>query len=376
MQYFTSGESHGEKLVIIIDALPSGISFTEKDINFELKRRSAGPGRSSRQDSEFNTAKIVSGVDEGRTTGNPVCVEIMNNFESTVSDDLIPRPGHADLNGVIKHNFDSCKNVSERASARETAARIVAGVLAKNLLIEFGVEVYGYVSSIGSAVYDYDLTNSEDKFPSQSEIAMSDLMCPDEDISNEMKLQIERASDLGDSLGGSFNLIATGVVAGLGSYSQGYDRLDSKISACVMSVPSVKGVEIGSADFAHKNVGSASLDNIVKSEAFGITRSSNYSGGIEGGMTNGMPVFVHAKVKPVPSIKKAVKTINLESCEKISYNNERRFDVCVVPNACVVAENELAFVLANAYLEKFGSDCMGDIKSAYQSYNQRIKSMN
>lgn len=375
MRYLTAGESHGEKLVIIIDQVISGIKLDVEDINFELKRRSAGPGRSSRQNIESNTAKIVSGIKDGKTTGNPICVEIKNSFEKSIEEHYIPRPGHADLNGVIKYNFDSCLNVSERASARETAASVVAGVISKNLLIEFGVEVYGYVSSIGSVCMNINPANTINCLPSQTEIALSKVMCPDLDCSKKMIEQIQRAKDNGDSLGGSFVVLATGVVPGLGSYSQAYDRLNCKITAAVSSVNSVKAVEIGSAEYMSLNVGSASVDNIVKDEKLGIIRDSNFAGGIEGGLSNGMPIFVKAKVKPVPSIKRAVKTINLKDFNEIKYNNNRRFDVCVVQNACVIAENHLAFVLANEYQKKFGCDTLNDLKFNLDAYKQRYKSI-
>lgn len=373
MRYLTAGESHGKKLVIIIDEVVAGVKLNSDDIDFELKRRSSGPGRSSRQNTESNKSNIVSGVVNGKTTGNPVCVEIYNCFEEAKEEDFIPRPGHADLNGIIKYNFDSCKNVSERASARETAASVVAGVLAKNILAEFGAEVFGFVSSIGSVSIDFNPANMFSDIPSQADVAMSTIMCPDQECSNLMTEQIERAKENGDSLGGSFIIVSTGVVPGLGSYSQSCHRLNSKISSAISGVPSVKSVEIGSADYMCGNVGSASADQIVKDDNGGFVRLSNYSGGIEGGLSNGMPIVVKAKVKPVPSIKRAVKTVDLNNMQEISYKNNRRFDVCVVPNACVVAENQLAFVLVNEYIKKFGCDNLNDIKYNLDIYKQRYK---
>lgn len=375
MRYLTAGESHGEKLVIIIDDVPCGITLCEKDINFELKRRSSGPGRSSRQISEENSCKIVSGLQNGKTSGNPVCVEIPNFTDGPECDNFVVRPGHADLNGVIKYNFDDCENVVERASARETAARIVAGVVAKNMLAEFDVEVYGFVTSIGSVSIKTDEANMPDSLPDMSSIAMSEVMCPDADASEKMIKQIQRAAEAGESLGGSIELVAVGLVPGLGGYSQGYARLDSKIAAAVASVPSVKEVGFGSAAYVSENVGSVGLDNICKLSSGGFTCSSNFAGGLEGGMTNGMPLIVKAKVRPCPTVNKPVKTIDLESMDEVSNTSDRRSDICVVPNVAVVCESELALCLANAFIEKFGQDSLSDIKFTVDAYIHRINEM-
>lgn len=375
MHYLTAGESHGEKLVIIIDDVPSGISLSEKDINFELKRRSSGPGRSTRQESEVNECKIVSGLRDGRTTGSPVCVEIENFQGQSESNNYVVRPGHADLNGVIKYNFDDCENVAERASARETAARIVSGVVAKNMLAEFEVEVYGYVTSIGSVQIKVDETNMPQTLPDMSSIAMSQVMCPDSKASEKMIKQIDRAADEGDSLGGSLRVVAVGLVPGLGGYSQGYDRLDSRLAAAVASVPSVKEVSFGSAQFVSDNVGSAGIDQIEKDVNGGFIRKSNFAGGLEGGMTNGMPLVVGARVRACPTVKKPVKTIDLESMEEVNNTSDKRSDVCVVPNVAVVCESEVALTLANAYMDKFGHDSLSDIKFALDAFKHRVKEM-
>lgn len=375
MKYLTAGESHGEKLVIIIDDVPCGIALSEKEINFELKRRSSGPGRSARQDSESNACEIVSGVKGGKTTGNPVCVEIPNSNDNPESNNNIVRPGHADLNGVIKYNLDDCENVAERASARETAARIIAGVIAKNMLAEFEVEVYGFVTSIGAVKIKLDETNMRGTLPDMSSIAMSEVMCPDPKASEKIIKQIDRAREAGESLGGSIRLVAVGLVPGLGGYSQGYNRLDSKIAAAVASVPSVKEIEFGSAACVSENVGSVGLDNIVKDASGGFVRETNFAGGLEGGMTNGMPLVVSAKVRPCPTIKKLVKTIDLETMDGVSEASDKRSDVCVVPNVAVVCESELALCLANEFMDKFGRDSLSDIKFAVDAYKHRIKEM-
>lgn len=377
MKFLSAGESHGKKNVVIIDDVPCGINLSEKDINFELKRRSEGLGRSLRQDQETNLCRIVSGVDEGKTTGNPVCIEVENNGDGNFEEFNIARPGHADLNGVIKYNFDSVKNVVERASARETVSRVAAGTLAKNFLAEIGVEVYSYVVCVGSAVLEEPLTNLMSDIPSQTEIAMSEVMCPDKKISEKIIEQITRAANEGDSLGGKIKVVSVGLVPGLGGYSQGYSRIDSKLAKAMLSVPSVKTFEIGSAVYQSKNVSSASLDMIEINEHNGaFYRSTNYSGGIEGGMTNGMPLILSASVKPVPTINKTVKTIDLDNFSQVNLTCKTRSDICVVPNVAVICESEIAIVLANEYQDKFGHDSIVDIKFAVDAYKQRIKSLN
>lgn len=378
MRYTSAGESHGTKIVVIVDDVPSGISVTNDDIAFELNRRSKSPGRSQRQEHETNSFKIVSGVVDGKTTANPVCIEINNDVcdDVSIDDDYFPRPGHADLNGVIKRNFDNSKNVSERASARETVARICAGVIAKNMLADLKVEVYSWVEAIGSI----DISNSNNinqiNLPQQSDIEISKLMCPDVEATKKMLEQIERATNAGDTLGGKIKLTACGLVPGIGGYAQPYDRIDSKISSAILSVPSIKGIEIGSAIYSSKNVGSASLDEIYVDDADGsLIRKTNYSGGIEGGMTNGMPIVITAYVKPVPTVHRNVKTIDLNNMKQIERSSNKRGDICIVPSAAVVCESELAILLANEYQDKFGHDAMSEIKYAYSAYKQRIRAL-
>ena len=384
MQYLTSGESHGKKLNIIIEGAPYGVSLSEEDINYELKRRSKGPGRSVRQDIEKNICSIISGISNNKTTGNPICVEIANPNFDDFSDDysnnqnndekFIPRPGHADLNGVMKYNMDDYSEVAQRASARETAARVVAGVVAKNILVELGCEVYSYVVSIGSISIEENNTLMSEHLPKQADIAISKVLCPDMVATQEILSQIERAKKAGDTLGGSFKIIATGVLPGLGSYSQGYERIDSKLAASIVSVPSVKSVEFGNIEHAHVSVGSSVVDQIHHDPVNGsISRITNYSGGIEGGLTNGMPIVIKAAAKPIPTTTRPLKTINLQSMEDITNSSKIRSDTCVVPNVAIICENEVAWVLANEYLRKFGNDSMNDIKYAVDAYKQRLK---
>lgn len=378
MKYLTAGESHGEKINVIVDDVPFGIPLCEDDVDFDLVRRSKTYGRSSRQDAETNACKITSGVKDGYTTGAPINIEIFNassKKEDVADEAYMPRPGHADLNAVIKYNLDDCDIVAERASARETAARVAAGTVAKNLLAELGAEVYSYVWAIGSEKIKEKPSFRLDDLPCQAQIAMSKVMCPDEEISQKMMEQIDRASKVGDTLGGGFRLVAVGLVPGLGAYTQACKRINSKIFAAISSIPSVKAVEIGDACFISENVGSAVADAISFDEAGNLVRTSNYCGGVEGGMTNGMPLIVTGKVKPVPSYKRTSRTIDLRTMEQIVHQCNRRSDVCVVPSIAVVSEAELAIVLANEYMLKFGCDTINEIKFSLDSYKQKIKSM-
>ncbi|MDO5329116.1 MAG: chorismate synthase [Coriobacteriia bacterium] len=359
MRYSIAGESHGPKITVIIEDVPAGIPLTEKAINYELKRRSAGIGRSERQDAESNKCFISAGVINEKTIGSPVCIEINNDVRDYDEDeDKFPRPGHADLNGVIKYNFDDCHNVAEMFSARKTAGICAAGVIAKEMLGMLGCEVYSYVTSIGSVS-----TNFKD-LPSMTDIAMSELMCPDAGATKKMIAQIERAKDAGDTLGGSFKLIGVGTVPGIGN------KINSKFMGAISSIPTIRGVMLGDAEYMSQNVGSSVVDNIESD----LTRSTNYSGGIEGGMTNGMPIVIGCLSRPIPTIKKNVATINLDTYELEKHQSSRRSDVCVVPNVAVIAESQAAIVLANEYMNKFGRDSVSEIVYALDAYKQRIKS--
>ena len=373
MQYITSGESHSEKLVVIVRNVPFGISVCKDDFAQELNRRSSTFGRSSRQRTESNEFNIISGVRNGKTTGGSVCVEIANNVLEIAQDKFIPRPGHADLNGALKLNVDDVTLISEVSSARQTAARVVAGVIAKNFLVNFRCEVYSFVSSIGSIKIDTPKFYNLENLPYVGSIEFNELRCPDEKVSKDMKDLIVKAKSNDDTLGGSFYVVATGVDVGLGGYDSYEKRLDSHLSYYLMSIPSVKGVEIGSIYHQAQNIGSVCIDNIEKSSDGKLKRSTNYNGGIEGGMTTGDVIFIKCFVKPVPTTSKPFKSINLETNEAFNENYSMRHDTCVVPACGVIAESEVAIVLANAYMDKFGHDTMSEIIEACNNYRRKLK---
>ena len=389
MHYVTAGESHGPALTAIVDGVPAGLKISEGQINTDLERRQSGYGRGGRQKIERDTVEITSGVRFGRTLGTPIALTVRNRdwqnwtdrmaaFGDAPSDlvrEVTPRPGHADLVGALKTNTDDCRNILERASARETAARVAATGIAREFLADLGVEVFSYVARIGDAALEEDdpLLAAPDYKP--LDIETSDVRCPDEETTEAMKAAIDAAREAGESLGGVFRVVATGLVPGLGGYATGPDRLTSRVGAALFSIPAIKGVEFGLGFEAARRPGSAVHDPIELDRAHScFTRASNNAGGLEGGMTTGMPLIVTAAMKPIPTLANPLSTVNLDTLEPEEASRERS-DVCAVPAAAVVAEGEVAFALANAYLEKFGRDNMGDIKAAVKAYRQRLKTM-
>lgn len=388
MHYITAGESHGPCLTAIVDGVPAGLKLSDSQINADLARRQAGYGRGGRQRIERDTVEVTSGVRFGRTLGTPVSLVVRNRDWQNWTDrmapfgdapaDLVrevtPRPGHADLVGALKIDTDDCRNILERASARETAARVAAAGVAREFLADLGVEVFSYVVSIGDARFE-----EEDPFMTAPDykplaIEMSDVRCPDEEATEAMKAAIDRAKEEGESLGGTFRVVATGLLPGVGGYATADDRLTSRLGGALFSIPAVKGVEFGLGFEAARRPGSQVHDPIVLDEQAGFVRSSNNAGGLEGGMTTGMPLIVTAAMKPIPTLMAPLGTVNLDTLEAEKASKERS-DACAVPACAVVAESEVAFVLAEAYLEKFGRDNMADIKAAVKAYRQRLKTM-
>lgn len=388
MHYITAGESHGPCLTAIVDGVPAGLKLSDSQINADLARRQAGYGRGGRQRIERDTVEVTSGVRFGRTLGTPVALVVRNRDWQNWTDrmapfgdapaDLVrevtPRPGHADLVGALKIDTDDCRNILERASARETAARVAAAGVAREFLADLGVEVFSYVVSIGDARFEEDdpFMTAPDYKPLA--IEMSDVRCPDEDATEAMKAAIDRAKEEGESLGGTFRVVATGLLPGVGGYATADDRLTSRLGGALFSIPAVKGVEFGLGFEAARRPGSQVHDPIVLDEQAGFVRSSNNAGGLEGGMTTGMPLIVTAAMKPIPTLMAPLDTVNLDTLEAEKASKERS-DACAVPACAVVAESEVAFVLAEAYLEKFGRDNMADIKAAVKAYRQRLKTM-
>ena len=386
MHYITAGESHGPQLTAIVDGVPAGLRISEQSINADLARRQAGYGRGARMNIETDVVHITSGVRFGRTLGSPIALVVQNQDWQNWADrmapfgeapfdlhrETTPRPGHADLVGALKIDSDDCRDVLERASARETAARVAAAGIAREFLADLGVEVFSYVVSIGRAMWSERDPMMEAPDYKPLEIEISDVRCPNEAAADAMRAEIDKAVEAGESLGGTFRVIARGLVPGVGGYATRDERLTSRIGAALFSIPAIKGVEFGLGFAASDLPGSQVHDQIVLDRGNGFTRSSNNAGGIEGGMTTGMPLIVTCAMKPIPTLMTPLGTIDLDTLEPALASKERS-DVCAVPACAVVAESEVAFALANAYLEKFGHDNMTDIRAAVAVYRQRLK---
>lgn len=388
MEYITAGESHGPQLSVIVSGVPAGLAISEKGINADLARRQSGYGRGGRQAIEKDTVQITSGVRFGMTLGSPIALTVVNRDWQNWTDrmavfgdvpqDLVrevtPRPGHADLLGILKNDFDDCRNVLERSSARETTMRVAAAGIAREFLAEVGVEIYSYVTSIGSASMQERNPMQDALYYSPLDIEMSEVRCPDEAASQRMMDAIDAAKAKGDSLGGTYRIVVTGLLPTLGGYETPSKRLTSRLGAALFSIPAMKGVEFGLGFEAARRPGSKVHDEIILDEKNGFVRKTNNAGGLEGGMTTGMPLIITVAMKPIPTLTIPLNTVNLDTLELAEASKERS-DACAVPAAAVVGESEVALVLANAYLEKFGSDNMTDIKANIASFKERIKTM-
>ncbi len=388
MRYMTAGESHGPQLTAIVDGVPAGLHISEDSINADLARRQSGYGRGGRQLIEKDRVRITSGVRFGRTIGSPITLVVENRDWQNWTDrmavfgeepadlqrETTPRPGHADLVGVLKINSDDCRDVLERASARETAARVAATGIARELLADLGVDVFSYVTSIGQAnMPEHDpMMDAPDYKP--LEIELSDVRCPNEATADAMRAEIDKAREAGESLGGTFRVVARGLVPGLGGYATADERMTSRVAAALFSIPAIKGVEFGLGFKAAELPGSQVHDEIVLDPNLGFTRKGNNAGGLEGGMTTGMPLIATCAMKPIPTLMTPLKTVDLDTLEEADASKERS-DVCAVPACAVVAEGEVAFALANAYLEKFGHDNMADIRANIAAYKERLKTV-
>lgn len=386
MQYITAGESHGPLLTAIVTGVPAGLKVSDTQINADLERRQSGYGRGGRQAIETDTVRIVSGMRFGKTLGTPIALQVENkdweNWQEQMAlttaapSDLVrevtPRPGHADLVGALKTNTEDCRDILERASARETAARVAAAGVAREFLAELGVEILSYVNRIGSVELQEDdpMISAPDYKP--LDIETSEVRCPDDETTEAMKEEIDKAREAGESLGGTFRVVATGLVPGLGGYAESSERLTSQLGSALFSIPAIKGVEFGIGFEAAKRVGSQVHDPIIHSKKQGFSRSTNNAGGLEGGMSTGLPLIATVAMKPIPTLSNPLSTVNMDTLE-VEEASKERSDVCAVPACAVVAEGEVAFVLARAYLKKFGADTMVDIKAAIKAYKQRLK---
>lgn len=378
LRYLTSGETHGKALNVIIEGMPSGVKIDIEKINKDLKRRQNGYGRGGRMKIEADKAEILSGVRAGYTLGSPISLKIENkdwqNWENIMSAEVAssekmvdsPRPGHADLSGGMKYNHHDLRNVLERASARETAARVAAGSIFKQFLEGFSIEFLSRVVSIGEIA---DMGDSREEGFYQRVMA-SETGFGDYESEKRAKEYIDKVKQAGESLGGVVETKIIGVPPGIGSYVH-YDRkLDANIAFSVMGIQAIKGVEFGMGFEAARNVGSKVHDEIIYDGFY--KRASNNAGGIEGGMSNGEPIIVRAAMKPIPTLYNPLKTVNINDKSKTEASVERS-DICAVPACSVVVEAACSFEIAKAFLEKFGGDCVIDIKSNYESYLGRIE---
>ncbi len=381
LRYVTAGESHGKSLVAILEGMPSGLKLDAAKIDKELKRRQAGYGRGKRMEIEKDRVQILSGMRGGKTLGSPISLSVPNrdweNWKS-VMDPIKPskggrvtrpRPGHADLVGALKYDQDDIRNVLERASARETAARVAIGAIAKILLSEFGISIISQVIQIGrvkSKIKNLKINEIE------KQIAHSLVSCPEKETSRLMIKEIDGARKKGDTLGGVFEVIATGLPIGLGSYVHPHRRLDGRLAQGLMSIPAAKGVEIGLGFRVSELPGSEVQDEIFYEKGKGFYRKMNNAGGLEGGMTNGEPLRIKVALKPISTLQRPLSSVDLVTKKKVKATVERA-DVCVIPAAAVIGESSVAFELINAMLEKFGGDSISEMQRNYRGYLKYLK---
>ncbi|MFZ8860357.1 MAG: chorismate synthase [Thermocrinis sp.] len=384
IRFLTAGESHGRGLVCIIEGLPANLELSSEYINRELERRQRGYGRGGRMKIEKDRVQILSGVRFGKTLGGPIALFIENkdweNWKQKMAVEgerpetavpfTRPRPGHADLAGGIKYNQRDLRNVLERASARETACRVALGAVCKRFLEELGVFVGSYVVSIGTVQPPIE---EQDLIKRHQLAEQSELRFPDPSKDKDFVELIDRAKEMGESLGGVFEVFAVGVPPGLGSHVHWDRKLDGRIAQAMMSIQAIKGVEIGLGFEAAKRFGSEVHDEIGYREGEGYFRYSNNLGGLEGGITNGMPIIVRCAMKPIPTLTKPLRSVDVLTKEEVRAGKERT-DVVAVPAASVVGESALALVLADAFLEKLGGDFMEEIKERYRIYLEHVKS--
>jgi chorismate synthase len=406
LRFFTSGESHGEALVAVLSGVPASLAIKQQFVDRELWRRQQGYGRGGRMKIERDTARFISGVSHGKTIGSPITVLIENRDWANWKDILpaepgvpslhkavkSPRPGHADLAGALKYDFAEARYVLERASARETTARVALGALAKLFLRELGIEVLSHVVAVGSAK-----TTHAASWQEIVELSMRDdvlLNCVDAEAEHRMKEEVDRATEERDTLGGVFEVVAHGVVPGLGTYAQWDERLDAQLAAAVMSVQAVKAVEIGSgiaSAFApgsqvHDEIGYQPIPDVApespaaplisRTEAptrhTAFTRPTNRAGGIEGGISNGEDIVVRGYIKPISTLRRPLGSVDFASRQPVKAGYERS-DICVVPAGGVVAESMVALVLARAALEKFGGDSMRETLRNFAGYCEQLR---
>ena len=387
LSFRTAGESHGRGLVALLEGLPAGLSLEMvRDVDPDLKRRQGGYGRGRRMEIESDRAEVLSGIRLGETIGSPVALVVWNKDSENWLEAMsplppdpdgnpkalrslyLPRPGHADLVGLLKYDRRDTRDILERASARETAARVACGAVCKKLLADFGVEIGSHVTSIGSVEAQVPHELPEDL---NSAVDESPLRTLDDEAASSMIEAIDQAKEEGDTLGGIFEVVVRGLPAGLGSYVSYDTKLDGRLAGAMMSIQAIKGVEIGVGFEGARRPGSEVHDPITTDEsaprAGGIGRSSNRAGGLEGGITTGEPLVVRAAMQPISTLRKRLPSVDMRDGSAKDAAVERS-DVCAVPAAAVVGEAMVALVLADAFLEKFGGDAMSEVRRNFESY--------
>ena len=381
LRFTTAGESHGPGLVAIVEGLPAGLELNRERIDLEMARRQLGHGRGGRMRIETDAVEVRSGTRHGQTLGSPVALLVANRdyanweermnpwpVEAQVAESHLPRPGHADLVGAQKYGFSDVRNVLERASARETAARVAAGALAKEFLRALGVSIHSHVLRIASVTAPEGNVLTPEDF---ADVDDSPVRCLDPEAERLMVAEIDRLRKENESLGGIFEVRAFGLIPGLGSYVAWDSKLDGRLAHAVVSIQAVKGVSVGEAWEVAASPGSESHDEIFWSEHQGYFRETNRAGGVEGGMSNGEPLIVRAALKPISTLTKPLRSVDTETKEPAQAMRERT-DSTVVPAAGVVAEAMVALVLADCYREKFGGDHIDDVLAAVEAYRERI----
>ena len=386
LRYLTSGESHGKALVAILEDIPTGLRLSNEDIDKDLARRQVGYGRGGRMRIEKDKVEILSGVRLGKTLGSPIALMVKNldweNWQDIMSIEEIkgrkiealthPRPGHADFAGIVKYDFKDIRDVLERASARETTVRVAVGAVCRKFLQEFGIYLYSRVIQIGKVKDESEWQPLNENYPL---IESSPLRCLSKEAEKRMMALIDEAKNSGDSLGGIFEVMVSGLPIGLGSYIQWDLKLDARLARAMMSIQAIVGLEIGLGFSAAKKFGSQVQDEIFydkKKRKF--YRLTNNAGGIEGGMTNGEPIILRAAMKPISTLTRALHSVDLVTKEEVKAAKERA-DVCAVPAAAVIGEGVSAFEIAKALREKFGGDSLKETKRNYESYLKKIENI-
>jgi chorismate synthase len=382
LRLITAGESHGPGLTCLVEGMPAGLELSAEDLNRDMARRQLGHGRGGRMKIERDSAEVTGGVRHGRTLGGPIALQVNNrdyaNWEERmnpwpVAEEIpevhLPRPGHADLVGTQKYKQTDVRNILERASARETAARVAGGGVCKAFLRALGVSVYSHVIQIASVrAPEPERALSDEDF---AEVDSSPVRCLDAEASKEMVREIDRLRKANESLGGVFEVQAFGLVPGLGSHVSWEERLDGRLAMAICSIQAIKGAEVGDAFTVAGLPGSQAHDEIFYSEERGYFRETNHAGGLEGGMTTGEPVVVRGAMKPLPTLTKPLRSVDTQTHAPAQALRERT-DSCTVPAAGVVAEAMVALVLADAYRRKFGGDHIDDVRGAVGAYTDRI----